>query len=198
METKMKNNKKSKILSLVLVFVFLATFILTPLHVSAASGYTFREASGITQQYRATGTSTWKTLTPTTTFNGSDGILIQTSNKPYYLKYKSRDNSHGWLDPVRSTDSGTYDYAGWPGYSVTNISIEVYNYTGRIYDNYVVMYRAKVAGAWLDWVSNGNPTVMQTIKSEFGLSGSLDTSSTDAGWASKGVIQALEIRVFNV
>ena len=56
------------------------------------------------------------------------------------------------------------------------------------------MYRAKVAGAWLDWVSNGNPSVMQTIKSGFGLQGNLDTSSTDAGWASKGVIQALEIR----
>ena len=192
----MKNLKKSKILSFALVLIFLATFILTPLHVSAASGSTFREAAGITQQYRVTGSSAWKTLTPSTSFNGSDGILIQTANKPYYLKYKCKDNSHGWLDPVRSTDSGTYDYAGWPGYSVTNISIEVYDYTGRIYDNYVVMYRAKVAGAWLDWVSNGTPTVMQTIKSEFGLSGTLDTSSTDAGWARKGVIQALEIRVF--
>ena len=37
---------------------------------------------------------------------------------------------------------------------------------------------------------------MQTIKSEYDLSGNLDTSSTDAGWASRGYIQALEIRVF--
>ena len=89
---------------------------------------------------------------------------------------------------------GTYMDNGASSYSVTNISIEVYDYTRRIFDNYVVMYRAKVAGAWLDWVSNGNPSVMQTIKSGFGLQGNLDTSSTDAGWASKGVIQALEIR----
>ena len=95
-----------------------------------------------------------------------------------------------------STNSGTYDYAGWPGYSVTNIAIEVYDYTGRIYDNYVVLYRAMVAGSWLDWVSNGNPSVMQTIKNEFNLDGNLDTSSTDAGCASLGYIQALEIRVY--
>lgn len=185
-----------KFLSFVLVFVFLAMLIITPLNVSAVSTNTFREAAGITQQYRTTGTTAWKSLTPSTSFNGSDGILLQTSNKPYYLKYKCRDNSHGWLDPVLSTENGSYDYAGWPGYSITNISIEVYDHNGAIYDNYVVMYRAKVAGAWLDWVSNGNPNVMQTIKSEYGLQGNLDTGSTDAGWANRGVIQALEIRVY--
>lgn len=190
----MKKLKKNKISCFLLVFVFIATFIIAPLNVSATSVNTFREASGITQQYRATGTTAWQTLMPNTTFTGADGVLLQTSNKPYYLKYKCRDNSYGWLDPVLSINSGTYDYAGWLGYSATNISIEVYDYTRRIFDNYVVMYRAKVAGAWLDWVSNGNPSVMQTIKSGFGLQGNLDTSSTDAGWASKGVIQALEIR----
>ena len=160
----MKKLKKNKISCFLLVFVFIATFIIAPLNVSATSVNTFREASGITQQYRATGTTAWQTLMPNTTFTGADGVLLQTSNKPYYLKYKCRDNSYGWLDPVLSINSGTYDYAGWLGYSVTNISIEVYDYTRRIFDNYVVMYRAKVAGAWLDWVSNGNPSVMQTIR----------------------------------
>lgn len=177
-----------------IIFLLIFTSLIAPLSVSATSNTTtFNEAGGITQQYRTSGTA-WQTLTPTTTFSSVSSIKLQTPNKPYYFKYKCRDNSHGWLDPVLSTDAG--EYAGWPGYPITNIAIEVYDYTGRIYDNFVVMYRAKVAGSWLDWVSNGNPTAMQTIKSEFGLSGNLDTSATDAGWASLGVIQALEIRVY--
>ena len=181
---------------ILLTVLTLITIILPVTANAATTNYSFREATGIVQQYRLTGESAWRTLTPNVTFAGIDGVLLHTENKPYYLKYKSRDNNRGWLDPVYSTDSGVYDYAGWPNYSITNIAIEVYDYTGRIYDNYVVMYRAKVAGSWLDWVSNGNPNVMQTIKSEYDLSGNLDTSSTDAGWASRGYIQALEIRVF--
>lgn len=184
-----------KSISFVIAFAILLTTVITPISANGTDK-TFREASGFVQKYRVTGSSTWQPLTPSTTFSGTDGVLLQTENKPYYLKYKCRDNYRGWLEPVISTDSGPYDYAGWPGYSITNIAIEVYDYTGRIYDNYVVMYRAKAGGTWLDWVSNGNPTVMQTIKEEFNLDGNIDTTATDAGWSNLGSIQALEIRVF--
>lgn len=186
-----------KNITCILLRVLMLVTIITPLTSNAATAeYTFREATGIVQEYRKTGESVWRTLTPSATFTGIDGVFLQTENKPYYFKYQCRDNYRGWLDPVYSTDNGPYDYAGWPNYSITNIAIEVYDYTGRIYDNYVVMYRAKAGGTWLDWVSNGKPSVMQTIKNEYSLSGNLDTSSTDAGWATLGYIQALEVRVF--
>ena len=58
------------------------------------------------------------------------------------------------------------------------------------------MYRAKVAGQWLDWVSNGTSQVMQEIKTQFSLSGNLDANATDAGYFSLGPITQLEIRVY--
>lgn len=88
------------------------------------------------------------------------------------------------------------NYAGLDETPMTNLSIEVYEGPRRIYDNYVVMYRAMVADEWLDWVSNGQPPVMQTIQAQFQLPGKLDTAATEAGWGTRGNIQALEIRVF--
>lgn len=129
---------------------------------------TFREVTDITQQCRLNGSSVWQSLTPSLNTNGIAGIRLVTSNKPYYFKYRTRDNTHGWLDYVFSTNAN--DYAGWPGYSMTNVEIQVYDDSGkRIFDDYIIMYRAKVAGEWLDWVSNGSSDAMQTIKSEFNL-----------------------------
>ena len=198
--TKFKGGKMKRIkrncnrITVFLVVLLIVALLIPPLSVGAVSETnTFTEATDIIQQYRTSGTA-WQALTPTTTFSSVSSIKLQTINKPYYFRYKCRDDSHGWLDPVLSTNVN--EYAGWPGYPITNIAIEVYDYTGRIYDNFVVMYRARVGGSWLDWVSNGNPSVMQTIKSKFGLVGNLDTAATDAGWASRGVIQALEIRIY--
>ena len=179
------------------VFLLIGIILLAPLNVSAAHSDRFSETTDdIVMEYRSTGGSEWNTFDSSTFFAESDGILLQTADKPYYLKYRCRDNYRGWLDPVSSADRGEYDYAGWPGYSVTNIAIEVYDDSGALYDDYVVMYRAMASGVWLDWVSSGTSEVMQEIKDRFGLDGKLDTYSSDAGWAELGYIQALEIRMF--
>ncbi len=155
----------------------------------------FEELFDFTQQYYVN--DGWNNLTSDITLEGIDGIRLGTTSDEYYFKYKSRNTSHGWLDPVYSFKSGVYDYAGWPEDPMRHLAIEVYNSSGtRIYDDYVVMYRAKVAGDWLAWVSNGQPDVMQTIQTEFNLEGQIDTASTDAGWYSKGNIQSIEIRMF--
>ncbi len=126
-----------------------------------------------------------------------DGVKLTTNNNKFYLRYQSKNKNKGWLPWVYSTKNGPYDYAGWYGYAMTHLSIEVYMSNGtRVYDDYVVMYRAKVNGAWLNWVSNGQPDVMRTIQSEYGLDGDLDIACTDAGYESLGDIQNLQIRVF--
>ena len=134
---------------------------------------------GITRSYRADN-SLWKIIPNNSDIGHTDGVRILTTNKPYYFKYKARVTDNGWQAPVLSTD--TEAYAGLTGHYITNLAIEVYEGGRRIYDNYVVMYRAKVAGEWLDWVSNGTPAVMQTIKEDFSLSGNLDINAIDAGW----------------
>lgn len=126
-----------------------------------------------------------------------DGVKLTSYNNEFYLKYRSKNKNKGWLEWVYSTKNGPYDYAGWYGYAMTHLSIEVYMSNGsRIYDDYVVMYRAKVGGKWLNWVSNGQPDVMSTIQSEYDLDGGLDMNCTDAGYESLGDIQNLQIRVF--
>ena len=141
---------------------------------------------------------TWYPLTADVSVDSMDGVRLQTSGKPYYLWYRSRDASHDWLDFVSSNDSGTNDYAGWPGYPISNLEIQVYTQGGtRVFDNYVVMYRAKVTGrGWLDWASNGDPPVMEAIQDQFGLPGALDTGTTNAGWSTKEKIEALDIRIY--
>lgn len=163
-----------------------------------AASKTFKEiTSELELSYFAGDTISWRNLFSTTTVDHFDGIRIRTSNSRYVLKYRSNNSDVGWLGYVFSDHSGTYDYAGLSNRKMYNIGIEVYGAgMNRLFDDYVVMYRAKTDGVWLEWVSNGNPDVMKTISNEFSLSGSLDTSSTDAGWKAKGPIQALEIRMF--
>ena len=84
-----------KIISVLLTVLTLITIILPVTANAATTNYSFREATGIVQQYRLTGESAWRTLTPNVTFAGIDGVLLHTENKPYYLKYKSRDNNRG-------------------------------------------------------------------------------------------------------
>ena len=192
----MKRSGK-KAISFAAALTVVCSLLLTALHISASAVKMYEEVtSEVIQSYRLTGTSDWYGLTASSRFSGADGILLQTEGTPYILKYKCRDGYRGWLDPVYSTDRGEYDYAGWPGYSVTNITIDVYIGGDAVYDRYVVMYRAMAAGVWLDWVSNGTADVMQTIANEYDIDGGLDMYSADAGWAVLGCIQALEIRVF--
>lgn len=152
-------------------------------------------AEGVTLQYYKNGA--YNTLTAQSSFDSIDGLrLLTSSQKGYYFKYRTYNTGKGWLGYVPSTDPG--EFAGWGGYPVEGVEIQVYDSYGvRIYNNQVVMYRAKTSGKWLPWVSNGTPTIMQELMSKYHLGGSLDYSSVDAGLPGSGKpIQALDIRVF--
>ncbi len=124
-----------------------------------------------------------------------NSIRLQTKNKPFYLNYRTRNRGKGWLDYVLSTNS--VDFAGWKGYAVTGLEIQMFTNDGiRLFDKYAVMYRSKVAGEWLSWISNADEEIMTRLQLENNLGGTLDTASTFSGWESKGDIQAIEIRLF--
>ena len=125
-----------------------------------------------------------------------DALKLQTSSPYYYLEYRVRDSYYGWGDVISSTESARY--AGRSGAPITNVEIKVRSNISNSYDktDYVVMYRAKAGGIWLDWVSNGSADVMRTLKSEFELDGELDYDSTDSGWAAYGCITAFQILLF--
>ncbi len=160
---------------------------------AAVSGDIFVEVTNsITFQYR-NGTN-WNNFSSTTEKNAIDAVRIVTGDKPYRFLYKTKHEGTNWQGSVQSISNTAY--AGLDGTAMTNLAIEVYEGPRRIYDNYVVMYRAMVADEWLDWVSNGQPPVMRSIQEQFHLPGNLDTAATDAGWSTRGNIQGLEIRIF--
>lgn len=140
-----------------------------------AATKTFKEiTSELTIEYCTDDKNNFKPLPSGKDVANLCGVRISTNNSNFYLKYKSTNGDQlDWLDPVYSTKSGIYDYAGLPNKPMTQLSIEVYTSGGtRIFDDYVVMYRAKVPnypenGGWLPWVSNGWDYVMQTIAGDF-------------------------------
>ena len=140
--------------------------------------------------------SSWRTIDPANSASSMEFIKLQTYNAYFFLEYSVRTSSYEWLSPAYSNNSSMY--AGRSGCSIANLSIKVYDCVEGAYDHthYVVMYRAKVAGEWLDWVSNGSSAAMTSIKSDYSLPGSLDTAGTDSGWISKGNITALQILLF--
>lgn len=177
------------------------------IRVFKGSGYTdnnsskqFVEITDFVQKYMV-GSSTEYNLDSTIYLERIDGIRLDTTNteSEFYFKYcsKNTDNRTNFHSYVYSYKKGPYDYAGMYGYAMRNLEIQVFSSDGtRLFDDYVVMYRVKVAGEWLDWVSNGHPYVMHTIKSEYKLKGNLDLTATNAGWYSKGNIQSIDIRMF--
>ncbi len=153
----------------------------------------FQRISNFTQQYRSD--STWFSLTLSVSVASMNSIKLQTSDQPYYLNYRTRNRGKDWLSYVLSTS--TADFAGWKGYPVTALEIQMFNSSGkRLFEKYIVMYRAKVAGDWLSWVSNASLDIMEEIQYEQSLGGSLDGASTFSGWESKGDIQAIDIRIY--
>lgn len=140
---------------------------------------------------------TWKNLTGSSYSWYMDGIRLLTDSSYYYLEYKAKySGQSSWLPAVKSTDSA--EYAGIYGKHMTNVSIKVYNKINGLYDSrdYVVMYRAMSGDKWCAWVSNGTPDAMKVIKEQFSISGELDTSGTDAGDSTQGLINAIQIRIF--
>ena len=124
-----------------------------------------------------------------------DGIKIQTpANSSYYLKYRTWNSGKtNWYSRV---DSNTDDYAGAPNRPIQRLQIQVYQNDGtKLTENIVVMYRARVAGRWLPWVSNADPEWMHSVHTKYNLDGTIDTDSYYAGNDGQDM-DGIEIRVY--
>ncbi len=160
-------------------------------------------ASEVTQNlsFKYMRSGVWNTFSGTQVFsNYIDCIRITTpSNKSYYLNYRTwNEGKSGYYSYVQSNKTGSEDYAGASGRRIRNIAIQVINSsTGdKISTGIVVMYRAKVNGVWLSWVSNANPEWMQFVQRKYGLDGVLDTVSGNAGLSDGSFIEGLDIRIY--
>lgn len=140
----------------------------------------------------------WKSFTHRVETSPIEGIKIQTStSKGYYLMYKTKNAGlSSYLPLVKSTGTAYNDYAGLPGKPIQLLHIQAYKNDGtRLRSGVVVMYRVRVSGRWLPWVSNADPEWMVSVQSKYDLGGTLDTKSTYAGNAGQN-IDGVEIRVF--
>ena len=153
--------------------------------------------AGITKAEFYNGSS-WKKIDPSNSATKIERIRIRTYIAYYLLEYRVRTSSGEWLATAYSNASDSS--AGQSGKAIANISIKVRNTIIDDYDDtdYVVMYRSKVAGEWLSWVSNGTEAAMRSIKSDFGLSGDIDAAATDSGWISRGNITSIQIMMFEL
>ncbi len=124
-----------------------------------------------------------------------DCLWIETDPaKPYHLEYRVAAGG-GWYSYVSSLN--TSDYAGIAGKGITMLNIRAKATDGSsLTEGVVVMYRAKVKGSWLPWVSNAEPEWMTAIQIKYKLTGILDYDSGYAGLSSGAVIEGVEIRVF--
>ncbi|MGN0572186.1 MAG: C39 family peptidase [Candidatus Fimenecus sp.] len=152
----------------------------------------------ISASYMCNNLSNWEPFERAVTAAQIDGIHLGTdADEPYYFMYKSWNEGNDQFYPeVNSLYSGDNNYAGYPGKPIQLLSIQAYNQDGtRLRAGVVVMYRVRVAGRWLPWVSNADAEWMQSVQKQYGLDGTLDIKSTYAG--NKGQnIDGVEIRVF--
>lgn len=152
----------------------------------------------VSAAYMCDSLTNWNPFEKSVTAAKIDGISLSTdADEPYYLMYKSWNAGNNSFYPeVNSLYSGDNNYAGYPGKPIQLLSIQAYSQDGtRLRSGVVVMYRVRVSGRWLPWVSNADPEWMQSVQKQFGLDGTLDTKSTYAG--NKGEnIDGVEIRVF--
>lgn len=153
---------------------------------------------GVSAAYMHDSLSNWEPFEQSVTAEKIDGIMLGTdADEPYYFMYKSWNEGNDHFYPeVNSLYSGDSNYAGYPGKPMQLLSISVYSQDGtKLRSGVVVMYRVRVAGRWLPWVSNADAEWMQSVQKQYGLDGTLDTKSTYAG--NKGQnIDGVEIRVF--
>jgi len=124
-----------------------------------------------------------------------DGIKIQTpKSSPYFLRYRTWNS--GKSDWYSRVDSNADDYAGAPNRPIQRLQIQVYGTDGtKITEKIVVLYRARVAGRWLPWVSNAEPEWMQSVHAKYNLGGTIDTNSYYAGNAGQNM-DGIEILVY--
>lgn len=143
--------------------------------------------------------SNWNGFSNIVTNDHIDGIKIRTdSSKPYYISYRSWNSGKSNYYPyVDSRGTAYNDYAGYPGKPIQLLNIYVYRKSDgvKIKSGVVVMYRVRIAGRWLPWVSNADPEWMRSVQEKYDLGGTLDTKSTYAG--NKGQnIDGVEIHIY--
>lgn len=139
--------------------------------------------------------NTWRSFSRGVLSSRIDGIEIHTSsNKPYYLSYRTFNEGQSSYYPAVSSTGN--DYAGYPNKAIQKLSIEVFSTSGtKMTSGVIVMYRARVEGRWLPWVSNADPEWMRSVQSKYSLDGTLDTSGAYAGITGKN-IEGVEVRIF--
>lgn len=145
-------------------------------------------------QYSYLKNGAWNTFSGTSE-TAMDGIKIQTpKSSPYFLRYRTWNS--GKSDWYSRVDSNVNDYAGAPNRPIQRLQIQVYGTDGtKITEKIVVMYRARVAGRWLPWVSNAEPEWMQSVHAKYNLGGTIDTNSYYAGNAGQNM-DGIEILVY--
>lgn len=152
----------------------------------------------LSMAYMTDSLSNWTPFEKTVSGTAIHGIKIGTdADEPYYLLYKSwNEGRSSYYPEVDSRQNEYNDYAGYPGKPIQLLSISAYSQDGtKLRSGVVVMYRVRIAGRWLPWVSNADSEWMKSVQRQYGLDGTLDTKSTYAG--NKGQnIDGVEIRVF--
>ena len=145
-------------------------------------------------RYMVNSASNWVSFDKKTVAGQMDGIEIKTAAPGYYILYKTWNaGKTAYYPAVKSTDN---DYAGVAGRAIQKLNIKVYKNDGtQLTKDVVVMYRARVDGAWQPWVSNADPEWMESVKEQFNLEGTLDTAGGYAGAEGKN-IQGIEVRLF--
>ena len=150
--------------------------------------------SGLQLSYLQNGK--WTDFTNSITASSIDGIKIQTSSdSSYYLQYRTWNQGQSGYYPY--VKSNINDYAGSSGKPIQRLQIQAYKNDGtKLTSGVVVMYRVRVDGKWLDWVSNADPEWMRSVQEKYNLDGGLDTSASFAGVSTGATISGVEIRVF--
>jgi len=139
----------------------------------------------------------WKVFNSRATASKIDALRLQTSSS-YYLRYRTWNESQsGYYSWNQSNISNSDEFAGSSmGYRIQRLQIEACLSNGNPTTGVVVMYRVRIGGTWLDWVSNADMTAMQNIKTKYNIAGNLDTDSF-AGRTDGSAIDGIEIRVFD-
>ena len=188
---------ETKLLSMILILTVLFQTISGTLMVSADE----ISVSGLGMKYYSG--SSWTSFSNETTANGITAIKLITTSSSYYLQYSVQmSGRNGFWSAVNSDidNMNTYAGAGHLDSAETGIEllrIRVLNSAddSSIDAGIVLMYRVKVEGEWLAWVSNADPEWMQSVKSKYNLDGTLDTSGSYAGISGKN-IEGVEIRLY--
>lgn len=129
--------------------------------------------------------------------NAIDCIRIREALSGFHLEYRTWNEGVGKYYPyVNSEDDSADSYAGLAGKAIQRVNIVAYDDNNNKVDTgIVVMYRARVDGSWLPWVSNANAASMQSVQEKYGGMDDLDTTSGYAGISGKNM-DGFQIRVF--